>query len=226
MRTISVTPSMLNPFQRFVIAIARSTGFQPMGTAGIRQLSTLQGEFRRSTSERVFWYVFEGLAVCWGSWIVGFCVREYVSWGLTQWPTAAMGSVILSIGVFAITRNGRRRTGGSASSACAVPPAEGALYEACRRARPNRTHAPYHLRVSRIRVGAPPQAPLPSLPRRIRIPESSRSARACVGEARSSIHVSSGGLDWSASRVNSSSETAGASIAARASPARSGGTHR
>ena len=101
---MNAMPSMLNRFQRSGVAIVRSVGFQPIGPAWTHRLHTLQGEFRRSTSERVFWYVVEGLTVCWGLWIVGFCVRDYLSWGLTQWPTAAMGCVVLSLGLFAITR--------------------------------------------------------------------------------------------------------------------------
>jgi hypothetical protein len=98
---------MLNPFQRFVIAVARSAGYQPVGPAGIRRLCALQGEFRRSISERIVWYVFEGLALGWGSWMVGSAVSEYVRWGVTEWSIGAMGGVIVSIGLSAIVRNGR-----------------------------------------------------------------------------------------------------------------------
>jgi len=58
-------------------------------------------------AERVFWYLFEGLAVCFGVGLVSFCVRDYLSWGLTDWPIGVMGSAILLTGLFAITRNGR-----------------------------------------------------------------------------------------------------------------------
>jgi hypothetical protein len=105
---MTAVPSTLNPFQRLIVGMARATGFAPIGPAWRDRLRALQGEFRRSTSERVFWYAFEGLAVCWGSWFVGFSVREYVNWGVTEWPIGVLGGLIVSIGLFAITRNGRR----------------------------------------------------------------------------------------------------------------------
>lgn len=97
----------LDPVQRAVLAIACTAGFQPVGPAWIRRLRTLRGEFRRSMSECVFWYVFEGLAVGCGVWLVSFCVRDYLIWRLTEWPIGVMGAAILGMGLFAITRNGR-----------------------------------------------------------------------------------------------------------------------
>jgi hypothetical protein len=99
---------MLNPFQRLVIGLAKYAGFSPVWAGWQQRLLALKGEFRRSFSERVFWYVFEVLSISWGSWILALGVREYVRWGSREWwPIGVMGLGFLSIGLYAIARNGR-----------------------------------------------------------------------------------------------------------------------
>ncbi len=100
---------MLTPGQRILIGFAQYAGFSPISPGGRDRLLVLHGEFRRSTSERVFWYVIEGLCMSWGAWMLALCVHEYVRWGSRAgWPVGAMGLVIISMGLYAITRNGRR----------------------------------------------------------------------------------------------------------------------
>jgi hypothetical protein len=92
---------------RLVTGLAMAVGYVPTGSSWRDRLLILNGEYRRSTSDKIFRYALEGMITMSGALLFGSSCRQYLSTGSGGWLVPCLVSIVIVASAFyALSRNG------------------------------------------------------------------------------------------------------------------------
>jgi hypothetical protein len=93
--------------RRLVTGLAMAVGYVPTGNPWRDRLLILSGEFRRSTSDKIWRYTMEGSITMMGALLFGSICRQYLRTGSGGWLFPCVVSIVVVASAFyALSRNG------------------------------------------------------------------------------------------------------------------------